>query len=807
MAYSAPEEDTNDADALFLRRKAEVIDDRRANSKWYVEARIDFGMYAGGEAQWDDADLDILKEENKPHATFNFIQPSVSAVNGMEVSNRQEVTFLPRTTQGNAAPAAMQAGAAMPGQMPGVPPQPQAPGANDQGPAEVLNAGVKYFRQECDAEDEESDAFQDDAICGMGWTETRVEFEDNPDGEMVVDRCDPLEMGWDSRATKRNLRDSRRFHRVRELDKTTAREMFPGFELDEIDATWARPQLVDEPSDREEAREYRNDQEGEHNRKTVTVVETTWIEKQITHEVANKSNGEVTRNVTTEQLKVLRERAEKLKIDIAVKKVTKKIYKMAFLGGTGILADTAKERREGTLCQSQKAFKFQPITGIRDRNKKQWMGLVRAMRDPQRWTNALYSSTLNSVMTSGKGIMAERSAFEKPDQAEADWSSNGKIVFMREGALSGPNPKVKEKVASQLPPGIDRLLEFALSALRGVSGVNLETLGGADREQAASLEYQRRQAATTILAPFFDGLRRHRKMQGRLEMDLARQYLSDGRLVRIVGPDYEGYVPFALDETVQEYDIIVAESPSSPNQKEAAWQTITQVLPMMGKNLSPTTGAIVLKASPLPLAIVKEFQDAAEQEAQAAAQQPNPEMLKLQGDMQMKQMDAEIKQRESEQSMAVTQQKAAADIRLKEMDIRLKEMELQLAAFTAQAQVQQTTLQAQNDREKMSMERENKQTEHAMKRESEGAKMQHDQRMREIDTTAATDKETAKSAGPSLPALAKGMEALGSGIKEGMSAQARAIDALAKATLAPRTTTLKTDGSGMPTGAVSQVSA
>jgi hypothetical protein len=791
-------DDTGEPQSLFLTLQGWVKEDRRVIGPWYREAKTDYAFKAGGEDQWDELVLSKLKESKRPYTTFNFIGPSVNSVAGMEVSNRQEVTYLPRTTQ--------QSPAAPTGNVPGMPagPAPMVPGADDTGPAEIFTAAGQYFRDQCDAEDEESDAFQDCATCGIGFTETRVDFDEDPQGKMLIDRCDPLEMGWDHRATKRNMVDSRRFHRVREMDKRAALEMFDGHTIEEIDAAWARPQNVDTEehmADRELA--YNQGSQNGEERNTVHVVEITWVGQQTKYKIANPDTGEVMNDLDAKQLKVMKKRAQAAGIKLAVQTVRSRVFKQAFLGSASILDD----EQDGTLCQSQKGFKFNAITGTRDRNKRQWVGIVRAMRDPQRWTNALYSSVLNTIMTSGKGLMAERDAFENPQKAEEQWADASQITFLKTGALSGQNPKVVQKTPHALPPGIMEMMQFAMQSLRDVSGVNVETLGAADTQQAAALDRQRKQAAALSLAPFFDGLRRYRKEQGRIMLDLIKKFLSDGRLIRIVGPDYEKYIPLMQNEDVTEFDIIVEESPSSPNQKEASWEIIQSVLPVVGKNMGPNATVALLRASPMPTTAVDEFKDAAAKDAEAAAQQPNPEMLKIQADLQGKQMDAEIKQREAEQNMAVTQQKAAADIQLKQMDLRLKEMELQLAAFTAQAQVQQATMQAQNDRERMVMENDHKQQEFTRKSTADSQKMQHDQRMREIDTTAATDKEAAKSAGPSLPALAKGLEALGSGIREGMTAQAKAIDQLAKATLAPRTTTLKTDGSGMPTGAISQVNA
>jgi hypothetical protein len=780
MAYAASEDDT-DLDGTFLKLKGWVKLDRQANAVWYTEAERDFGMYAGGEAQWESADIDRLKENNKPYTAFNFIQPSVSAVNGMEVSNRQEVTFLPRTTQTQSAappmPNAMPAPQAGP-----VPPGPPAPGADDQGPAEVLTAGGKYFRDQCDAEDEESDAFQDDAICGMGWTETRVDYEDQPDGMMRIDRRDPLEMGWDCQSTKRNLVDARRLHRVCQMDKRAAEDMFPGYDCADIDAAWAKPTLTNEPVDREEAREYINEQGRENDSKTITVCEVTWFDTLTSSEVANLDTGEVLKDQDSDQVKTLRERAKKMGIRIAVKKVTKKVYKYAFLGRSEVLGDDP----DGTLCQSQKGFKFQCMTGTRDRNKRQWMGIVRAMRDPQRWANSLYSSSLHNIMTSGKGIMAERTAFEKPEQAEADWAKSDMITWLRPGALTGAQPAIMQKTPHHFPPELVKMMEFALSAMRGVSGVNLETLGGADREQAASLEYQRRQAATTILAPFFDGLRRYRKEQGRIMLDLIRLYMSDGRLVRIVGPNYEQYVPLVKDEGVTEFDIIVSESPSSPNQKEATWMILQQMLPVIGgaNGMSPKAMGVLLKASPLPLDTVKEFQDVVEQEqAEAANQPPPPEVQKI---------------------MAETEKiKIEGAAKAQEMEIRA--MEAQLGFETTQLTLADAGEQRKHDMQMRGFDMRQAQEKHQM-----------DMAARQAETQGASDVEFAKASGSDMPAkfdaLGQGLQALAAAIGQGMTALAQSNAAtqqtmaeLAKLVAAPRQTVLQTDASGMPIGASSSM--
>ncbi len=780
--------------SLFLTLQGWVKDDRRANSSWYVEAKKDYGFKSGGDSQWEPADVSRLREQDRPHTTFNFIGPSVNSVAGMEVSNRQEVTYLPRTTQSSdttpsdpqtavaqldnaialheghmsgSVPTSMESQQQMMGMMMtarqalGNSP---APGADDTGPAEMFTAAGQYFRDQCDAEDEESDAFQDCATCGVGFTETRVDFEEDPEGKMIVDRCDPLEMGWDHRASKRNMVDSRRFHRVREMDKRTALEMFPGYDCDEIDAAWARPQTIDtEPHDREEAGNYENDLSRTQEKNTVHVVEITWFDRISKYRIANLDTGEVMEDVSREQLKTIRERAKEAEIRIAVHTVQQRVYRQAFLGSTTILGDD----QEGTPCQSQKGFRFNAITGTRDRNQRQWVGIVRAMRDPQRWTNALYSSVLNTIMTSGKGVMAERDAFENPATAEADWAKSGKITFLKTGALSGQNPKITQKVPANLPPAILEMMQFAMQSLRDVSGVNIETLGLADREQAASLEYQRRQAATTILAPFFDGLRRYRKEQGRIMLDLIKNYLSDGRLIRIVGSDYEKYIPLLKDDSVTEFDIIVGQSPTSPNQKEASWMTLQQIIPVIGgaQGLGPRAIGTLLKASPLPTTVIDDFQKAAQQERQEAQNAPPPPEV----------------------------QKTMAETRKVEIESALKEQELQQRGVEMQMNLETTR-----------MDMEDRQAERA----DRGVQRQHDMQMRQMEFQGAADTEFAKSAGPGMPAkfdaLGQGLMALAQAITAQGQATSDAMTQLAQLVAAPRQTTLQFNGD-MPVGAISTI--
>jgi len=254
------------------------------------------------------------------------------------------------------------------------------------------------------------------------------------------------------------------------------------------------------------------------------------------------------------------------------------------------------------------AFHINLMTAKRDRNSNTWYGIVRAMLDPQKWANKFFSEILYILNTNAKGgLLAERTAFEDPRKAEEEWASPNSIVMLNDGAIA--NKRIMPKPQSDIPPAIDRLMGFAIGAIRDVTGINLEFLGLAERDQAGVLEYQRKQAGLTILATIFDSLRRYRKEQGKILLLFIQNYISDGRLIRIdteLGPQYKNLIKQPDDI---KYDVIVDTAPTSPNQKEMVFQMITQMLPVL-RDLGVPITPDFLEYSPLPAKMVQNWRKA-----------------------------------------------------------------------------------------------------------------------------------------------------------------------------------------------------
>ncbi|MGM5033517.1 portal protein [Tardiphaga sp. 803_E3_N1_3] len=632
-AESEGAEALHDHEALAKRLKAWFGTDYEKQGDWRKEAREDFDFEAGH--QLDETDKAKLRDMNRPIVIMNRIGPVIDSVAGSEVANRQTVQYIPRE-QG------------------------------DVQVNEVLTAAAKWFRDQCDAEDEESDAFRDTVVCGMGWTETRLDYEDEPDGAPMVERTDPLEMVWDSTAKKRNLVDMRRvFHIKRDIPIEEARALCPGdpdnpFEDADYNATWVDGKGSEREPHHNDNKTYNKDgTEVSDSDKCVTMVRAQWWERVPVWLVLDPTNPQNLLTLEKDEFEDLKKKAKIAGVQLRFTQQTRKAYKQAYLGNELLEVGDAP-------CKDH--FSFKCITGKRDRNKNIWFGLVRAMKDPQRWANKWMMQTMHIMNTSSKGgIGAERGAFFENDaDGEASWAKNEQVTFLKQGALSGAAPKWMAKPTSQFPASSFQLMEFAIGSIRDVSGVNVELLGmQSGAGQAASLDLQRKQSAMTILQSFFDSLRRYRKEQGRLLLYLIENYLSDGRLIRIVGKDQEQYVPLIKQEGSAKYDVIVDEAPSAANQKESTWAMLQQILPVIGKMLPPATWLALLKYSPLPTSAQKDISDSLEKSQNGS--DPAAEQAKAEQAREDAKTAAEIERanKKTEADIANMNRKADAEAQIK----------------------------------------------------------------------------------------------------------------------------------------------
>jgi hypothetical protein len=559
--------------------------------EWRQQARDDFAFRAG--EQWTPEDKALLDSRQRPHIVFNRVLAILKAVAGMEINGRHEISFVPRNTADTAV-------------------------------NELLTSASKWMSDECDAEDEESQSFDDTATCGMGWVECRMSYEDEPQGLYIEEQVNPLETYWDRTARKKNLSDARRMSRVRRMPISDAIALFPNKTRAQLDAVWADEALGDYPTRTLEDRRRRDsDNSGIHNyddTSEVTIVNMQWIEKEPFWLVANLQTNEKV-PLTDEEYKQFSVRMKTLaqavppdmawQFEVHAVRMTRKIYKSAFLGG---------ELLQAAIDAPIKGqFSWACITGERDVNKGTWFGLVRVMRDPQMWANKWLSQILHILNSTAKGgILAEEGAFEDQREAENSYAQSDTITYVANGSLSGQKPKIMPKPGAGITDGIVGLMTFAISSMKDVTGINLELLGQQDQNQPGIIEAMRKQAGMTVLATLFDSLRRFRKLVGRKRLFFIQNYLADGRIIRVSTDDDVQALPLLRDQCLGEYNVVVDDTPTSPNQKEANWAIIQPLLAVFKDQLiaNPQVFAMLLEYSPLPNRIVQAIKNFIAQQGQ-----------------------------------------------------------------------------------------------------------------------------------------------------------------------------------------------
>jgi hypothetical protein len=461
-------------------------------SKWREEAREYFDLYAG--RQWSEQDRQKLIEQQRVPVTFNRTAILIDAVIGYEVNNRQETRYIPRT-----------------------------PG--DAKVNELLTEAANYFRDNCDAEFEESDAFRDMCISGMGWTNDRLTDERNPDYDLVRDRVDPLRMLWDPSSRKPNLEDARYVIYETSMSKNEAKALVPEWDGEYVHADWMGDDADDVPGTSNPRDSYKGKDNDNSATRDVRVLEYQYVVDKMVHVVSDPATGQ-TQEVDDEAWSKLTEEEVKALREVHTTKRLREWKRCFAIGGEVF------EKKH----PYPKGPTFHCITGKRDRNTGYWFGLVRSLKDPQMWSNKFLSQIMHLINTSAKtGYDVEKGAIDNVQTFEAKAARPGAINVFTDGALQ--NDRVKRREAVSLPPDLANLMTYANESMQQVSGVNAELLGMADREQAGVLEYQRKQSAVTLLAPLFDSFRRYRKMAGRCWLYFMQQYLTDGRLIRITKDD------------------------------------------------------------------------------------------------------------------------------------------------------------------------------------------------------------------------------------------------------------------------------
>jgi hypothetical protein len=584
------------------------------------EARKLYDLRAGHQmTPEEEAALDEKYDNAYPKIAFNVTDKYVSAVEGLQVNNRQEMRFYPREE-------------------------------GDAGIDEFSTGVVKWCRDQSEAEDEETDAFGDVFLTGLGWIEHYLEDEEDPESPYIgQDRVDRMEMYYDPHARKKNLVDRRWDCRLKGFTEDEFEEKFGEQAWGSFDGPDdASVQHVTQPDD------YGTRSGGSNQPPMVYVADYQFCESVqhwiVTANLPDPDTGQVQpmrELVTKSDWRVMKQALESAGIPYESERVSKKCYYRAWIRQDRIL---------GKVRELKCGFTREAITGKRDRNTNTWYGIGRVIRDPQLWLNKFFASILYTLMTNAKGgLMAEEDAFEDTAEAERTWANPAAITFTTPGAVSGG--KIQPKPPAPYPAGMEALMRFTMDILPGTSGISPELLGLADRDQPGVLEAQRKQSAMAIIAWVFDAMRRYYKRSGKLMLSMIAEYLNEGQLIRITGDEGVKYKRLIKDNLVRRFDIIVDESPTSVNMQERAWLSMKEAIPMAAQ-LGATAPPSAIKYIPgLPQEFKAEWLKSLQDPQKQQEAQEGQQLMKgqIQAEIAKDQTQAQLNAAKAQQIQAETQ--------------------------------------------------------------------------------------------------------------------------------------------------------
>jgi len=173
---------------------------------WQEEAHEDYEFVEG--KQWNDADLERLSETGRAPLVINRIKPLINLLSGYQKLHRYDLNFLGRTP-------------------------------DDVELAEVRKDVTKYICDRCGYDNEESAAFADMAIGGLGWLYVGYKIdEETGKGEAFIQRENPFGIYPDPESHKTDFSDAKYIFRAKWTDKDELKSIYPEHTA-EIDAQFA----------------------------------------------------------------------------------------------------------------------------------------------------------------------------------------------------------------------------------------------------------------------------------------------------------------------------------------------------------------------------------------------------------------------------------------------------------------------------------------------------------------------------------------------------------------------------------------
>jgi len=487
------------------------------DAKWQKEAREDFSFRDGD--QWTSAEKQILKEERRPHLTFNLTKSSIDLIMGMNEDNRIRYRAVPSEP-------------------------------SDGFLAEVLNDLSDHVSETGGFEAEEDGALESAAICGRGYV--GVDFMADPDrfGEIIMTEIDiPVhEVHFDPAARRPNYEDASYMVWDRWMVKEDFKMRYPKIAAKKIDILMAtgrdfgtsidetgqEPQLLFEfPIDEDPQSDYSQPLDlnfFDRAKNMIRVVHMEYYQNYRRYYAFDPEVGEFIELPKRPTQEVKDAFLEEFGEEMTVEYITDKRVKWLQFIGDDILYDSVSPL-------PYKGFSVKSMIAYRDVSKRTMnhFGLVRLIKDPQQEVNKRWSQALNMLNQQVQpGVYAETDAFVNQNQAEQSMKEAGAITWTQSGALTGG--KLKERTVPTFPAAPMQMSEASQTIMKQITGINPDLLGqDRGRQEPGIVVRLRQQQGITLLKPLFRNYNEMKRGLFKRQLSVIMAYMPDNQIQRILG--------------------------------------------------------------------------------------------------------------------------------------------------------------------------------------------------------------------------------------------------------------------------------
>jgi len=508
----------------------------------YRAARLE-GFYLGGDidgsgllqggGQWTEEDLAVLHDQKRPAYEFNQIRPSINSAIGYQIHNRMDISFKP------------------------------SGGGADQELAETRSRLAMFICNQENFHYKETQVFTDGLIEQRGYYNIRIKYDNNIQGEASIEVLDPRDVIPDP--------DAKGYDPESWADVCITRWMT----LEDIQDWYGKPKRIEVEGGNYYSQTDFGDgsQEGERNKfgskrytqgaamiggtKRVRVIERQQYKFKMT-DIAVFPTGDI-QVIDNSKPDVI---ASLLDLGCVLsKRMMKRVYWTVTTESTTLFSDWSPFPWLTVL----------PYFPYFRRGKTR--GMVDIAVSPQQVFNKGISQNIHIVnTTANSGWIVEENSLTNmgTEELEDQGAQSGLVLEVKVGA------RQPDKIQpNQVPQGIDRLIDRALSTIKEVTVP--EAMRGEPGAEVSGVAIQSKQfASQQQLAVPLDNLSLTRNLLSRRLDWIIANYYDAERTIRVTDMDeatgkdetkeivinqHDGFGNYANDMTLGKYDVVVAEVP------------------------------------------------------------------------------------------------------------------------------------------------------------------------------------------------------------------------------------------------------